>query len=129
MASTASSPRRSGMSGIGRGSSRTPIGSGAIVKRSAPPIASKIEAGVCSRVGREIVAYEVDRPDVDRGSAPLGAAAERQKAIGDDVGAGELADRLVDVGELGSDESSRLRQLLDGIGDEWQRPTGERVTD
>ena len=41
----------------------------------------------------------------------------------------ELADRLVDVGEQGSDRPSRRRRLLDGIGDERQRATGEGVAD
>ena len=53
-------------------------------------------------VGREILAYELDCPDVDRGSAAVGAAAERQEAVGDrhgDLRAAQLADRVIDVGK------------------------------
>src|SRR5437867_7744456 len=53
-------------------------------------------------VGHEIVAHELDCPYVDRGSAAVGAAAQRQQAVGyrdGDLGMAELADRLVDVDE------------------------------
>ena len=46
-----------------------------------------------------------------------------------DLGAAQLADRVVDVGEQGNDGSSRRLRLLDGIGDERQRATAEGAPD
>jgi hypothetical protein len=49
-----------------------------------------------------MVAHELDCPEVDGGSAAVGAAAERQQAVGDrdgDLGAAELADWVIDVGK------------------------------
>src|ERR1700686_4415170 len=57
----------------------------------------------------EIVAHELDCPDVDGGSAEVRLATEGQEA----------------VGEQGGDGSSNRSQLLDGIADERQRVTGE----
>jgi hypothetical protein len=83
-------------------------------------------------VGRDVVARELDGPHVDRDGAAVGPAAECAERIGDHRGncsPGEVADRLVDVGEQGRYEASRRRRLLDGIGDEGQCAPAERIAD
>ena len=80
----------------------------------------------------EVVAHELDCRDVDRGAAVVVPAAERAQRTGDRgsvLHEREVADRLVDVGEQGRDEAGRRRRLLDGVGDERQRPAAERATD
>jgi hypothetical protein len=77
--------------------------------------------GRLARMGREVVARQLNRPGVDGDRALVGPAAERLEAVGDrggDLGAGEVADGLVDVGEQGDDHAGGWRRPLDGIGDE-----------
>jgi hypothetical protein len=66
-------------------------------------ICFEVGAGVCSlAVGRQVVARELDGPEVDGDRAVGGPAAERAEDIGDrggDLDPGEVADRLVDVSE------------------------------
>jgi hypothetical protein len=80
----------------------------------------------------QVVARELDGPDVDRRPAVIGVAAECAESIGDrggDLNLGEIADRLVDVRKKGGDETGARCRLRDGIGDEWQRATVESITD
>lgn len=57
-------------------------------------------------VGREVVARELDGPEVDRDRAVVGPAAERAEGIGErggDLDPGEVADWLVDASKKGGD--------------------------
>jgi hypothetical protein len=83
-------------------------------------------------VGRQVVARELDSPEVDGDRSVGGPAAERAEGIGDrcgDLDPGEVADLLVDVSKQGGDEAGGRRRLVDGIGDERQRAPVERVAD
>jgi len=83
-------------------------------------------------LGREVVARELDCPDVDRDRAVAGAAAEGPQNIGDgggDFDSREVADRVVEFSEKESHTSGRLGRRLDRIGDERQCGTVECVAD
>src|SRR5437763_16920708 len=83
--------------------------------------------GLLSCVGGEIVARELDRPDIDRRWAAFGAAAQRNEAVGNrdgDLSGTELLHRRVDIGKQGRDTPRRWYQRLNRIAGERQRPIG-----
>src|SRR5215472_15543551 len=61
-----------------------------------------------------------------------GSATERAERIGDrdgDLGAAQIADRLIDVSNKPDHALAGGSEVLDGIGDEWQRAAAEGVAD
>jgi hypothetical protein len=104
----------------------------ASVKRSAPVTCSSRGRGLLACVRRQVVARQLDGPEVDPDRAVAGPAAEPAERIGErggDLSLSEVADRLVEVGEQGGDQAGGRRRLLDGLGDEWQRASVERPAD
>ena len=100
---------------------REAIGAGELLERRG--------GGLLGRMRQEVIAYELDRCDVDRRGAVVASAAERVEDVGEyrcDLHACEVAHRLVDVGQQGSDAACRRNRLLHRVRDERQRAAAER---
>ena len=88
--------------------------------------------GLLARVGGEVVAGELDGPEVDRDRVVAGPAAERPEDVSErrrHLGPGEVADRLVDIGQQPGDQPGGRRRRLDRVGHERQRAAVERLAD